>query len=298
MRRPGAAPTTPFSKLRPFVVPILFVGLVIVVLRAGLDLEALREDLAAGRPDQALSRLATAPADDLPPSLRDVSWWPAAAREVALAALEELPDEELLEAPDRPTFVYPLDDFLEAPERIVLREPPGQPLVLELRQVTVDLLAGAVPWPAGATELAMPARLFRGARYTLALRDPSGAYVALAAFRPLSEDDTHAAGIALATAAGFAGDSVDPLGVDPLGAGPTGAGGTGAGGIGTDRTDGARLLMALTARQLGLTDAAATLFRELADRPAYAAVAGQLWALTLAEQGLDRTARDVLRGVR
>lgn len=268
MRRPSRPPPprrTGLAKLRPWILPAVAIVLGIALFRGGFDADALASDLRGGRIDAALDRLAAAQPSELFVELRDVAWWPADRRDAALSDLAALRDEDqdaFLESADLPTFVAPLGRWRDAPTAIRLRDPTDRPLQFQLTHSELGLVAASTTLPTGTTEWPPGATLLPGATYTLTLRETDEApLLAFAGFEMLKGSEATGVGIAMATARDLAGDP-----------------------------DGGQLLAGLVALHYGLTDEALRRFESLAGRIAYEPVVDELVAITLAAQGLDRSA--------
>lgn len=263
MRRP---PPTPWSKFRPFLLPaIALIVLVMMSFGGGFDEEALREHFARGNVEAALASLDAASGADLAPSLRDVVFWSAERRAIALRELTTRAPEELYEDPELVTVVAPLGRHRTAPREVAFRGPTDEPYVVEISHVGLRLEAdrgevevGAERWPIGAT-------LLPGGTYSIFVRRTAEQqYLAAAAFEVMAPEDVAAVDTALATARELARDERP-----------------------------ATLLAAQVALHHDMYGLAASLFEELEQFPAYTRIARELRAITLDRAGLDLTARRV-----
>lgn len=246
-----------------------------VVRNRSFDPQALVDDFQAGRVEAALERLASAGDLELTPDLTRVEWWPRETRAPAVSELLTLPPKDLLESPDYPTLVAPLDRFREQPTAVRLREAPGKPLVFELTHMQTGLLAMKTAVASDATAIPFDIGLLPGADYQMALREVDasgndGPIVALARFRWSPADEARAVGLAMATAHDMA----------------------------LPDHEGSSLLSAIVAFGYGFTDEAIHRLAELEDAPGSAPalrqVARELRALALQEQGLDWSAQQIL----
>lgn len=270
MRR--VTPPPPAAGLRPRMLMWALAAVAIAVLLyvkrgAGLDQGALASEFAAGRVDVALARLSVAPAESLPESLRGVDWWPAPLRAGRLARLARLQPAELLEAPGAPTLIAPLGALPEGPTEVRLREAAATDLLLELRNLDLDLLVARRPVPAGTDRIPLDNAWIPGARYGLVLSDAEdGALLALAGFRLLDAAAAQAAARALADAHA----------------------------LGVPSHEGASLLAALAALDAGLTQNAIERLAPLQSGDGYETVARELQVLALESLGLDWSARRLM----
>jgi hypothetical protein len=239
----------------------------------GFDAAAVRDALAAGDPDEALHLLATAPQDELPEAIRGLHWWTKGRRAESLARLATRPEPDLLEDAALPTLVAPLGIWLSPPDTARLREPAAGPLLLELRNVTLNLPVATLPFAPGGDALPLGVPLLPGTRYALFVRDGSGE------------------GALVLAAADFTLAS-------PADAGAIRRVVESARALGPQGHPGATLLAANAALECGCSAEALELLRGLQQDPAVAEELGraarELEALALDAQGLDVTARSLL----
>lgn len=267
MKRPSTPSSSLRSRLRPLLFPLLAVVILLAVFNGNqFDPDAVAKDLAQGRVEAALARLASAEPDDLLPALTGVHWWPQANRAAALVQLADQPIEDFLEDPSLPTLIAPLDRYRTPPTAIELREGNPETLSLEVVHFELNLVATTKEIPPHNTTLPLEIRLLPGAGYTMALRNPDGIYIAMAKFDLLTGAETAKVEEAM-TATGH-------LSREP---------------------HGQKLLSAIVALHFGLTAEALGLFEELESVPAFSKAARDLRILTLREQGLDHSALGLLQ---
>ena len=282
-RPPTSRPPSRLGKLRPWVLPIVFGIMLLTLYEGSFDAEAVRADLAAGRPEEALTRLSRTPREQLPPELASVRWWPAAARELQFRTLAiqvaEDPDENLT----LPSFVAPLDTYRVAPRTIRVREPATQALTVDIENLELGLPVGSFPLGAGQTELTPDVLFIPGTRFVMKLKHAdTGLHVALAAFEVLPPQ--RAAQASRAMDAGRA-----------LARGENG-GENGGEDVSAEReAHGAALMAALVALHHELHAEALELLEPLTAVDGYRETARELKALALAAQGLDQTALELSR---
>ncbi|MHC4845725.1 MAG: hypothetical protein ACYTCU_06150 [Planctomycetota bacterium] len=276
MKRPSPPPPPKGLPLRRWILPVIAVMLVISLFRdGGFDREDLVADFEAGRVEDALSRLAATNGVGLAPNISRLDWWSKETRAPAVSKLLATPESDLLESPEYPTFIAPLDSYREEPAAAVLREAHGAPLVFELTHIGLDLLAMQAAVPPGTTRVEFDVGLLPGEDYQIALREtgpvgPDGtlntAILALARFRWAPDEEAQQIGLAMATAHDLA----------------------------VPHHEGSALLSAIVALGYGYTAEAIDRLAELETAPGYEQIARELHALALERQGLDWSARQLL----
>lgn len=242
--------------------PLLAVGaLALVVDRqpwlTPFDTQALAAELAQGRVDEALTRLAQARSPGLPEALAGVNWWPPEAR---ARRLQDLAGEVAeLPAAAAPQLVSPVGRQRGAPRLVRLSGMVEHPVTLEIHSRELGLLAGELTFAVGQDNSPIDIKLLPGTTYDLHLVDAEGASLSLASFEILPDDEARDLGRLMATAHGLA------------------SGGPGG-----------ELLAAIVALHFGLREEALDASLELFGDPPLGAVARELAAIALAR--LDRPA--------
>ncbi len=233
------------------------------MLGGDFDPAALREELEAGRIEDALERLSRTPRETLPVDIAAVRWWPAGARALRLRTLREEAARDALESADQPTIVSPLDARRAPPEVFRLREPAPRPLVVDVQNLDLGLPVTKLEVPRGATEVRPDVSWIPGTAFVITVHEAaSGAAVALARFDLLSGPRGEALARAMRTAWDLAPE------------GPA-----------------AGLLAALVALHHGLHEEALERLEPALDADGeLRSVARELRAIALAEMGLDLTA--------
>jgi len=261
VKRPPTRPAvSPLRRLRPWLGPLLCAGLYFLLREPALDGDALRAALGDGRVEEALERLADAPAEALDPRLVGIDWWPLQARSERLLELD-LEAQSGSEPTAGPVIVEPLAAWRAAPRRVRLAEPAGTGWRLAIDNLELGLPVADLAWPQGAQEVALDLAFIPGTTCVLRLSDADGGPLALGAFQLLPVAVAEQQGLQLAAAHAL--------------------GGGGSGG---------ELLAGLVALHLGLHAEAEQRFRQLLELPGYERVARELSALALEAQGLDRAA--------
>jgi hypothetical protein len=257
-----------YRRIRPWIVPLLFVGFLFSMYSPDFDLGALRSELTEGDLDDALSRLSTTPREQLDPDIASVRWWPAEARRLRFALIDVQVREDPYESLSLPTLVAPLDAHRDAPTAFRLREAVDHPLVLLLTNLDLDMEVVTLELPAGTSEIETDVSLLAGMTFVMSLMEKeSQEQIALAAFEILPHRVANAIGIAMRNAHQLAPDD-----------------------------DSGNLLAGIVALHYELHAEAIARFEQLEDLPRFTRVARELKAIALAEQGLDRTALALIEG--
>ena len=274
MKRPSS-PKPGAGHLRRWLFPAVALIVALVLfdkpgwLGPGFQRDAVVELLADGRVDQALDTLAKATDRHLIPELDGVNWWPAEARARRLALLQR--DAERADPAAGPELAGPVGRHRSSPRVARLTAPAPRPLLIELHNRELGLLANTLPVAAGASSTPLDTTLIPGTTYDLALLDggADGDLLSVAHFELLSPDVARDVGVVMATALELGGE------------GP-----------------GGELLAALVALHYGLGEEALTRFDALVDDPGVGPVAGELAAIALARMDLPAQAAARLAAAR
>ncbi len=274
MKTPSAPnSSSPLGKLRPWIVPLLFLVTVFVIFGREFDPDALRDELGRGDVEAALQRLSTTPREQLPADISQTRWWPLGARELYRKTLMEAVASDPAESFDYPTIAWPLDSFRHAPTTIRLREPATKALSLDIQNQDLDLPVAQLAIAVGQQEIQPGVSWIPGTAFVMTLSEvASGEMKAIARFELLPTPRAEAHGRAMRTAHDLAPDEAS-----------------------------GRLLSGLVALHLGLHAEAQSIFETLAKPKTgeqeaaegsleLQRIAQELRAIALAEQGLDRTA--------
>jgi hypothetical protein len=251
-----------YRRIRRWILPFLLLGFLFSLYSPDFDLSALRNELADGDIDDALTRLSTTPLEQLDPDIASVRWWPSEARRLRFSLIEVQVQEDPYESLSLPTLVAPLDAHRDAPTGFRLREAVDRPLVLRLTNLDLGMEVVTLELPPGTREVEAEVSLLAGMTFVMSLNEKdSQEQIALAAFEILPRRVADAIGIAMRNAHQLAPDD-----------------------------DSGNLLAGIVALHHELHAEAIARFELLEDLPRFSRVARELKAIALAEQGLDQTA--------
>ena len=230
------------------------------------DAEAFREELRAGHTEDALRSLQKSQPGQLPLDIAAVNWWPQDTRQQHIRSLREHAAKDPDESLAYPTISSPLDAWRHPPTEFALRESSEKDLILHIDSLDLGLPVAELPIPSGTQRIPLTALWVPGVSFVMSVREKeTGQVIALAQFQLLAEPRAEELGRAMRTAHDLA------------------FGGANSG-----------LLAAVVALNYGLyAEAIERLTAVIAEPdapPETVAVARELRAIALAEQGLDITA--------
>ena len=180
--------------------------------------------------------------------------------------MQQLRQEDPYESLEHPTLMEPLDAWRSPPTRVRLREAAAEDLLLRIENLELGLLVTELPVPRGTQELPLEVSFIPGTTFVMRLMKPDQALpVALGAFELLPSPRAEELGLVLRTAWDLGGGE-----------------------------HGGELLAALAALHHGLHAEAIQRLERLAEVEGYEQVSRELRALALMEQGLDRTALELV----